>query len=281
MKRFFAVLVFLILVAGTVFFFGWVQLQVPAGTSAVIFSKTNGWESNVVEPGVFTWRWERLIPTNLELYVFPDSRRSFELSVEGSLPGAGSLIAFVDDSSAFDYSARVTVSIGVTPEALPALAEQENLRPDTLESYFDQIEAQAKELTAEAVDEVLESLPDNPGTRIEEISESIQNELSWRFSNITIHSVAVTELSLPDTGIYQQARGLLREVMQTRAASLQSAAADIASEQTADENELNRLQRYAEILDQYPVLLEYFRVSGEIGASPLDIQSLLNEESGE
>jgi hypothetical protein len=281
MKRFLAVLVFLLLVAGTAFFFGWVQLQIPAGTSAVIFTKTNGWESEVVEPGAFTWRWERLIPTNLDLYIYPDSRRTFEVAVEGSLPGSGSLTAFVDDSSAFDYSSRILVSIGIAPDALPSLAEDENLRPDTLDAYFDQIEAQATELASEALDSVLQEMPDNPGTRIEEISDSIRDELSTSFPSVSIHSVAVTALELPDTEVYQQARDLLQEVMRTRAASLQSAAADIASRQTAEENELNRLARYGEILDQYPVLLEYFRVSGELGESPLDIESLLSPESDE
>jgi hypothetical protein len=35
------------------------------------------------------------------------------------------------------------------------------------------------------------------------------------------------------------------------------------------------LERYGEILDRYPVLLEYFRVGQEIDADPLNLESII------
>lgn len=277
MKRLLVLLLLLAIMGGTVFFFGWVQLQIPAGSYGVIFTKTNGWEPSVVEPGTFTWRWQRLIPTNLTLYLYPDTRRQFTVRSSGALPGADSLAVLVDDSGAFTYSARALVTIRVEPSALPRLAEENNLRPEQLGAFFDQVEAHAAELTTRALDQVLGEPGDGAGTRISEISDAIRARLSDRVDDVTVVSVAITELSLPDTETYEQARTLLGEVMQARATALQVAAEGLAEQQTADEAELSRLERYGQILDQYPVLLEYFRVSSDIGANPLDIESLLDE----
>lgn len=276
MKRFLVLLLLLAVIGGTVFFFGWVQLQIPAGANGVIFTKTNGWEETVAQPGTFIWRWQRLIPTNLTLYIFPATDRTFTVRSSGSLPGAGSLAPLVDDTAVFRYSAQVSVSLQVQPSALPTLAREENLRPDSLDDYLNRIETQAVELATDAIDEVLQA-PTDPAIRVAEVSQRVKEQLQSGYPNVDVLSVAVTELSLPDAAVYEEARTLLRQVMQARATALQAAAESLAEQQTSDAAQLTRLERYGEILDQYPVLLEYFRVSSEIGGNPLDIESLLDE----
>ena len=60
MKRLLVALFVLVVIAAAVFFFGWVQFQIPPDAHGVIFTKTNGWEEEVVDPGTFVWRWQSL-----------------------------------------------------------------------------------------------------------------------------------------------------------------------------------------------------------------------------
>ncbi len=60
----------LLVCSATVFFIGWIQFSVPAGKYGVLVSKTGGVDPDPVLPARFRWQWERLIPTNTELFVF-------------------------------------------------------------------------------------------------------------------------------------------------------------------------------------------------------------------
>ncbi len=68
--KFFIWLIVLLAISGTVFFFGWLQFSVPAGSYGVMLSKSGGYYNEVITPGEFSWRWERLVPTNSEILIF-------------------------------------------------------------------------------------------------------------------------------------------------------------------------------------------------------------------
>jgi len=87
MRKLFVSLIILIIVGGVGFYFGWIQIQLPANTFGVIFTKTNGYEASVVRPGTFEWRWQRLLPTNLTLYTYTLAPQSTNVTVAGTLPG--------------------------------------------------------------------------------------------------------------------------------------------------------------------------------------------------
>ena len=70
MKKFFLSLFIIILFAGAVFFIGWGQFAVPAGSYGVMVSKTSGISEKTIVPGEFCWFWERLLPTNVSMRTF-------------------------------------------------------------------------------------------------------------------------------------------------------------------------------------------------------------------
>jgi hypothetical protein len=78
MKAFLITLIILVVLAGAAFYFGWLQILLPAENYAVIFTKTGGYDETVVRPGEFSWRWQRLIPTNMTVYTFDLHPRSAE-----------------------------------------------------------------------------------------------------------------------------------------------------------------------------------------------------------
>jgi hypothetical protein len=93
---------------------------------------------------------------------------------------------------------------------------------------------------------------------------------------VEVLAVVPKMIRLPDMELYETARRLAQEVIAERAASLKAATDALAEQQVAKDNELVLLERYGEILDRYPVLLEYFRVGQETGGDPLDLQSIID-----
>jgi hypothetical protein len=57
MKKFIFLFIILLIAGGCAFFFGWIQILIPAETYAVAFTKTGGFDDEVIEPGKFVWRW--------------------------------------------------------------------------------------------------------------------------------------------------------------------------------------------------------------------------------
>ena len=70
------------------FFVGWVELSLPPGTYGVAFTKSGGWDEAAVAPGGVTWRWERLIPTNMTLHLFDLAPQEVQRRVAALLPSA-------------------------------------------------------------------------------------------------------------------------------------------------------------------------------------------------
>jgi hypothetical protein len=280
-KRLIVLLVFLIAVGAVVFFFGWIQIKLGPDEHAVIFTKTNGWEEQVIEPGTFTWRWQRLLPTNLTLYVFTLTPEQTNASIRGSLPSASTYATILDGAGGFSYAVTLDISYRIAPASLPTLAREDGLRPDGLQQYYDSLESQLAERAKNAV---MQRLADDPGdfgsTRAySRVEEAALEELGRSLPQLEVLAVDVVRLELPDLALYEQARDRYAQVVETRAQALSDAAAAFARRQTETDSELQMLERYGEILDRYPILLDYFRLGTEIDADPLSLESLIPQTS--
>jgi hypothetical protein len=281
MKRFAVLLIVLVLVGAVVFYFGWIQIRIPAGSYGVIFTRTNGWDTDVVEPGSFVWRWQRLIPTNLSLYVFEPERHRTSVELEGTLPSGAQIQSLLDESGDFEYGVELVVQTRLVPDELPALARDEGLRPADLPAYYDELDSTISQLATEAVMSLVESQPEQVtmSQQYTSIVDAIRSRLRSRLRYLEVVGVVVEEIDLPDMDVYLTAKQLARDVLQARSQALQEAARRIADAQAQSDRRLAMLERYGEILNEYPVLLDYFRVAEEIDGDPLDLESLVPESS--
>ena len=85
-KKFFANIVILAIFAAVVFYIGWITFLVKPGFCAVMSSKTSGIYEKPVMSGAMTWRWERLLPTNVTLETFDLAPFKSTQVVSGELP---------------------------------------------------------------------------------------------------------------------------------------------------------------------------------------------------
>lgn len=279
MKRFAILVLVLLILGGVVFYFGWIQIRIPADGYAVIFTRTDGWEPRVIEPGTFVWRWQRLIPTNLSLYVFTPERHRTEVQLNGTLPSGSVIKSILDQDAEFSYDLRMTVQTRILPEDLPAMARDEGVRPGDLSDYYAELDAKISQLSTETLMTLIESQSDQItlGDAYSTIVEAVTDRIERDVDHIEVVSVTPQRIDLPDMELYRTARRLSANVLETRASALEEAARDIARTRAESDRGLSLLKEYGQILDEHPVLLDYFRVAQEIEGDPLDIRSIVPE----
>ncbi len=266
MKKFLVGLIILIVAGAVVFYFGWVQLQLPADTYAVAFTKTGGWDKSVLQPGTFIWRWERVIPTNFKLDKYELVTRQSRLQTSGSLPSGDVYSQYLPGNPSFSFDIELTVSYRLKPEALPQLTQDGILTPQTLDIYYSNFEAglvQKAETTLQSlVNENSGSGTLSPAA----LETSLVSELRKQFPNFDILHATPTKLQIPDMALYRRARDSYVALLDSKTRSLEQAANAAAADQVRKDNRLELLRQYGEVLTQYPILLKYLAL--ENGQNP-------------
>ena len=256
---------FLFVVAGVIFVFGWVQILLPPGTYSVFFSKTSGYEEELMEPGQFIWRWQRLIPTNVTLFSFEQAPRTTQMTTRGELPSADLYAQSIGQpSSRFAYELGLTISARLPPASLRHLVANVGLRPEGLDEWYGRQTLGLTRLASEAV-LANQALAISPG----ELNAVVRQALADGSSDLEIVAVEVEVRSLPDVELYGAARtqylAVLEAQHQARLQAVTAAAAQREAQMQIAEDKLQILGMYGELLVQYPVLLEYLKL-GQTGS---------------
>ena len=263
---FFIVLILLLAAAGTGFYFGWVQIQLPEQTYGVIFTKTGGWDDRPVEPGTFSWRWEGLIPTNMKLHRIPVRPQNVRVSREGSLPSSDVYSTVLDEGD-FSYSLDFTLTYELKPEFLPELVRDRGLDPASMDEWYGGINNQILSSVSRILAEEFEELGnlDEEEFSTAGLEEVLLEELAGDFPFIDFNAVQPREMSIPDMDLYMAAKSYYLGVLETRESIEQETLEQDRAWMVSEESKLGVLERYGKIFTEYPGLIEYFalRETGE------------------
>lgn len=269
MKKALVILILILAAASAVFFVGWIQIRLPAGSYAVIFTKTGGYEDKVIHPGAFCWRWQRLVPTNLTLYRYPLGPQSAELTVEESLPSGPLYSRILPENPDFSFRAVIRMHFSIRPEHLPELLAGEQMTPDALPEYYQRSGAALSRAVADRARSG--ALTFEPGEGGGRVAEALREALEREFPRLRILEVQVSDLRLPDFGLYALARESYRSLVQARDSARNAAAAALAGEQEREARRLQSLAAYGELLNKYPVLLKAMYVQNLTGKELIQI----------
>ena len=127
-KKFFGNLVVLAIFGAVIFYIGWITFRVKPGYCAVMTSKTCGIYEKPVVAGAFTWRWERLLPTNVTLETFDLSPYKTTQVVSGELPSAKLYKDYAGSSADFSYNIKFNISMSISPEQIVVLYRNNVIR---------------------------------------------------------------------------------------------------------------------------------------------------------
>lgn len=268
--------VILLLLAGVVFFFGWIQFEIPANSYGVVFTKTNGWEPDPVPAGEFTWRWQRLLPTNLTLYVYNVEAQEVQVSSSGTLPSAEVYASAIQSSVDFAYRVEADVQFSIRPESLPQIA-QDGVTPTDLSDWYADLQAPIRETIVEAFGSALTGREAGPS--VGALADTARSQLENRFPDLEILSVSPRSTEFPDYELYQRAKELYLEGLEAYEEGVAEAERRAALSATQQRSRIELLREYGKILSEYPVLLDYFTMSAERGIDPLQLEALRSAAS--
>jgi hypothetical protein len=282
MKRFWIIPAAIVLViAIACFFVGWLQLSLSPDTYGVVFTKSHGFEKNVVDSRGITWRWERLIPGALTLYAFRLSARSVEIPVSGSLPSGDVYAQMAAEKPDFSFEMRLALSYRLRPEILPGLAETSRLRPDGLEDFYRTFVQEAASKASAIMLESPVSADQAERGAMEGLTERLETELPKSFAHIEFLSIQATSVRVPDIALYLKLRDTYlkvsdarQEVLRTTASKLAAQEAEQAAAEKRHERTIAILEKYGELLDKHPALIKLLFLSSSKNFSALDLQSL-------
>ena len=272
MKKLLISLLVILIAAGVVFYFGWIQFLIPDDSHGVVFSRSHGWEEEPIRPGEFEWRWQRLIPSNMEVYIFEASPREIDLNASGSLPSQDIYKTVLADDPDLSFELDVTLRVAVNASQLPALARDDGVRPDTFDEWM---ETQSDRMRTKSMDFLVDLLSDGENTDslgIGRVESQLREFLTDEFPEFRFPSVSLRSYQVPDFALYREARSLYLEQIEAETDALLAAAADRAGRKARDEEIQRALRSYGEVLDEFPILLEYF----ELGVDPFRFGALFD-----
>lgn len=269
MRKLIVIALILIILAGTAFYFGWIQIQLTENTYAVIFTKTGGWDETVTEPGKFVWRWERLLPTNLSMHKFTLTPHSARLSASGSLPSGNIYSGILDPSPDFDFEIDSTVSFGIKPDSLPDLVAEAELTEETFDTWHAKTE---NEISAKAATFIRERSTDvNAASTLTSMGnvliEDLTRYLERSFPHVDFKAITIHDIEVPDFELYLTAKKLFLEYSESRKESYEEALSQITWTEARAEQYFNVLKKYGELISEYPPLLDLLSLkNGDIGS---------------
>jgi len=257
--KLFLFVILLILVGGAAFYFGWIQFQLEEHSYGVVFSKTSGYEQEVVRPGEFNWRWEALIPTNLTLHEIEVLPQSIDIEKSGSLPSGSVYSQAVDVTTGFKYKLAFSLAYSLQPEQLPQLVQEEALTVDTLDDYYQKADQRMASIVTSYVENSIISKQDITANdfKISAVETALIEKLQNEFQYFEIHSVNLTEIEIPDIDLYQAARSYYFNMLETRQ---ETETATLRQERewiVSQESKLEVLKKYGELFTDYPGLIQY------------------------
>jgi len=262
MKKFFITLLILILLAGTAFFFGWVQFTVPPGHYGVINSKTHGIDPQLVRSGEFRWLWYKLIPTNVNIAVFNLKQTKLSIFHSSSLPSGDTYAAFLGIMNAdFSWNIQGDIAFNIYPERLITLTGQQNLNnQEDLDQYLQTVAGEIELIILRII-----SSASTDSERLEyimsgNIDPEMQKEITDRFPEITDLSFVIHTAKFPDFILYRQIRLLYEEFLATQREFISSSFARMAETHIEAQLRFDELERYGDLLSRFPILLEFMEM---------------------
>jgi hypothetical protein len=251
-------LLFILILAGAAFFFGWAAFPVPPGSYGVLRSKTHGVDAAVIREGEFRWVWYKLIPTNASTLVFTLTPVTRSASAAGNLPSAGTYAVAAGIKADFSYDIGVSVSFTLRPDILPSLALNQGLSgQESLDQYEENLAQKIEVFALERLQAYAAEDTFMEGIQRNAAAARLEDDIRRAFPEIGNLSCTIHRVKLPDLALYGMARSLYEEYLNVQRELLKT---ELAAQAERNINSLFRfdeLERYGELLTKYPALLDY------------------------
>lgn len=266
MKKSFIIFIVLLIFSGTIFYFGWVQLKIPAGQYGVLVSKTGGINPQTIVPGSLRWQWECLIPTNAKILCFDLVPIIHTNTVSDTLPSGSVYSKMIEGSPDFSWQFTCETTARIIPETLPTLVEYQSIQDqEALEQWTQKkLSDQAKILVGRTVKRAIETATIEGAAQIQVdfLAQEIIKEMQATEDGLEIISVSVIPNRFPDLDLYHSAAKTYETYQNERRVLWTKTATDSAADSVSDYLSFERFSRWGELLTRYPILIDFFTSAG-------------------
>lgn len=262
-SRIIANIILLVIVAVVVFMIGWVQILVKPGQAGVLVTKTNGVSEKLILPGKFSWKWQRLLPTNAQIRVFNMSPYSFVQNVKGQLPSSEIYSKQIKENPDFSYNVSLNIQIKASEKGLSNIVKNTDAKKDDdLKAY---LEIRSAVLAKIITDYLFEQALENPKFIANSITKEMLSQIvktnQNEFENVEITDIAITNAQIPDLDLYNKAKASYQAYLDSLTESLKKLAAEDAKNVLEDDRTMQRLEKFAALLEKYPQLQDVFKTN--------------------
>lgn len=259
MKKAVVSLIILLIAAGAVFYLGWVQFAVPAGSCGVMISKTGGVYSEPITSGKFIWRWERLLPTNTELRIFNLTPVTVAETITSSLPSAALYSTVIAGELDFSYSVEIKTTAKLAPDAVLQLVKKNDIKNQT--ELDTTVTSLIKQFNRTVVDFILQQESGVAADGISPLSFTTESlldsiDVGNLFPGLEITFVEISSVTVPDITLYRAVRDMYLAEQQLQVRESGEPAAELKQG-----NPMSSLADMGELLTKYPGLLELLTTS--------------------
>ena len=259
MKKAVVSLIILLIAAGAVFYLGWVQFAVPAGSCGVMISKTGGVYSEPITSGKFIWRWERLLPTNTELRIFNLTPVTVAETITSSLPSAALYSTVIAGELDFSYSVEIKTTAKLAPDAVLQLVKKNDLKTQT--ELDTTVTSLIKQFNRTVVDFILQQESGVAADGISPLSFTTESlldsiDVGNLFPGLEVTFVEISSVTVPDITLYRAVRDMYLAEQQLQVRESGEPAAELKQG-----NPMSSLADMGELLTKYPGLLELLTTS--------------------
>lgn len=259
MKKAVVSLIILLIAAGAVFYLGWVQFAVPAGSCGVMISKTGGVYSEPITSGKFIWRWERLLPTNTELRIFNLIPVTVAETITSSLPSAALYSTVIAGELDFSYSVEIKTTAKLAPDAVLQLVKKNDIKTQT--ELDTTVTSLIKQFNRTVVDFILQQesgVAADGNSPLSFTTESLLDSIDVGnlFPGLEVTFVEISSVTVPDITLYRAVRDMYLAEQQLQVRESGEPAAELKQG-----NPMSSLADMGELLTKYPGLLELLTTS--------------------
>lgn len=251
-----------ILISGTVFYFGWIQIKLPENTYGVAFTKSDGYLDKIFEPGKFSWDYRKLIPTNFKLLKFKLSAQQLEIDEQIELPNSNIYSEYLPGTPNFTYHFKYFLTYSINPETFARMVSEFRLEPDQLHQRYKVINADIHFFVVEYYKN--KAKKSNYSMKLfdsnSEISNKLLSALSKNFPALNFKNFIPAEISIPDTALYEKAKEIYLLTLELENRVISKSRILIAEQEIIDTANFETLKKYGELLNEYPSLIDFFSV---------------------
>jgi len=264
--RFTISFILLITFSGWIFYSGWISLKLKEGESAVIYSKTSGYNSEVLTSGDFCWIWQSVIPGNVTLKKFINTTTEHQFKINVKLPSAEYYSEWLQNNKeSFSIILEGQITFSESNENIAEAIKDQSVSNNLTNNQIDSIISSSMIKTYENFD-IYNDYP-----LIPELVEDLKNELKFHLPDLNISILNIFAFSFPDKDLYK----LSKKISEERELALNKEELKkieyIGNWERTQSEKFELLKEYGEIFKKYPELLDFFNIHN---AEKLDIITL-------